>query len=392
MTAIATKPKGLGKGLSALMSDSYSQTVSDKRTAPVSSGASKHAEAVLDAGDKAITSGQIAIEKLEAGIYQPRRRFTEEYLHELADSIEKNGIMQPILVRPSPKNKDRFEIIAGERRFRAAKLAKLTTVPVIIRALTDKQALELALVENIQRQDLSPLEEASGYQRLMDEFEYTQEELASTVGKSRSHIANLLRLQSLPDAIKLMVDKGELSAGHARALLGVDNAELLAKRIVAEGLSVRQTEQLVKPTEKRLEQIANAIEKNAIEKPTKHLVGKALSSQAATPTPAQPAVPTLSLDAPPSSSALSAVASLQENTAPMTQAFATESALSTPSTQESKSEGKSEDVLELEAMLSQNLGLHVSINSAGYQKGEVVIGYNSLMQLDEILRRLGGGA
>lgn len=380
MTATAVKPKGLGKGLSALMSDSYSQTVSETRRGNQSQpNNAQPAPVVNTVSPTGVSPDQISIESLQAGIYQPRRRFTEEYLHELADSIEKNGIMQPILVRPSPTNAGMYEIIAGERRFRAAKLAKLATVPVIIRELSDKQALELALVENIQRQDLSPLEEASGYQRLMDEFDYTQEELASTVGKSRSHIANLLRLQSLPESIKLMVDKSEISAGHARALLGVDNAEVLAKRIVAEGLSVRQTEQLVKAPEKSLEKIAQAIDKA----PQSHTIKKTV-------------VETKQLhDVSSSNLTSNSTSDFSPNvTAPSLDTAAMGSSVNETSVQarDTQNNGKSEDVLALEAMLSNSLGLNVSINSAGHQKGEVVIGYSSLIQLDEILRRLGGGA
>lgn len=372
MTATAAKPKGLGKGLSALMSDSYSQTVSETRRGNQSQPSNAEPAPVVNTiSQTGFAPDQLSIDSLQAGIYQPRRRFTEEYLHELADSIEKNGIMQPILVRPSPANAGMYEIIAGERRFRAAKLAKLTTVPVIIRELSDKQALELALVENIQRQDLSPLEEASGYQRLMDEFDYTQEELASTVGKSRSHIANLLRLQTLPESIKLMVDKTEISAGHARALLGVDNAEALAKRIVAEGLSVRQTEQLVKAPEKSLEKIASAIDKA----PMSHTTKKTLVETTQTHVNVS-SVPALDSSAAPSDAA----------------AFEPYSNDGKEQNYEMRGDSKNEDVLALEAMLSNSLGLNVSINSAGHQKGEVVIGYSSLIQLDEILRRLGGGA
>lgn len=198
-------------------------------------------------GERAGGVTTLPIAQLQAGKYQPRRNFDDAVLHELADSIEKNGILQPLVVRAV--RHDHYEIIAGERRFRAAQLAKLKDVPVIIRDVSDTQALEMALVENIQRADLNPLEEAAGYQRLMDEFAYTQEKLSQVVGKSRSHVANLLRLLDLPSSIKKLVDEGKLTMGHARALLTAKDAETLAKKIVAEGLSVRQTEALASGNE-----------------------------------------------------------------------------------------------------------------------------------------------
>ena len=195
--------------------------------------------------DRVRLSKMVAIEFLQPGPFQPRRLFAEEELAALADSIRVNGILQPILVRRRGTQPNAYEIVAGERRWRAAQLAKLHEVPVIIRDLGDREALELALVENLQRENLSPLEEAEGYRRLMEEFRNTQEELAEHVGKSRSHIANMLRLLSLPDEVKAIIDSGALSAGHARALIGAPNILMLAKRVVAEGLSVRQTERLV---------------------------------------------------------------------------------------------------------------------------------------------------
>ncbi len=227
-----TTTRGLGRGLSALISENYTQSPPASVNAPAKAGSG-------------IPSGvdSLVIEQLIPGKYQPRTQFNEQALDELADSIRRNGIMQPIIVRPAAQT-GRFEIIAGERRWRAAKLAGLNRVPVIIREITDKQALELALVENVQRQDLLPLEEAIGYQRLIEEFDYTQEELGSIVGKSRSHVTNLLRLLSLPDEIKIMLDKGDLTMGHARTLIGLPNAVAIAKQIVARGLSVRQAEDI----------------------------------------------------------------------------------------------------------------------------------------------------
>jgi ParB family chromosome partitioning protein len=172
----------------------------------------------------------------------------DDSIEELSCSIAEKGILQPLLVRPlSDTNGPNFyEIIAGERRWRAAQKAKLHEVPVIIKDLNDQETLEIALIENLQRQDLSPLEEADGYQRLMQEFTHTQEVLAKVMGKSRSHVANTLRLLSLPESIKTMIDDGRLSAGHGRALLSANNLNKLIKIVLKQGLNVRQTEMLVK--------------------------------------------------------------------------------------------------------------------------------------------------
>ena len=188
----------------------------------------------------------VPIERLQPNPFQPRREFEPEALQALSDSIAANGILMPILARRSADRPDSLEIVAGERRWRAAQMARLHEVPVVIREFSDRQALEAAIVENIQREDLSAIEEAEGYRRLMDEFRHTQEVLAKAVGKSRSHIANTLRLLGLPEAVKAMVLHGELSAGHARALLGAEAPEALAKKVVRRGLNVRQTEQLVR--------------------------------------------------------------------------------------------------------------------------------------------------
>ena len=178
---------------------------------------------------------------MKPGKFQPRRQFEEEAIADLVESVREKGILQPILVRPIDGG---FEIIAGERRWRAAQRAQLHEVPVIIREFSDKEALEVALVENLQRQDLSPLEEADGYRRLVDEFSHTQEELAKAVGKSRSHVANMMRLLALPDPIKAMVEAKQLSAGHARALLTASDPLALAHEVVDKQLNVRQTEKL----------------------------------------------------------------------------------------------------------------------------------------------------
>lgn len=216
--------KGLGRGLSALLGDDADQPVARERD---------HAPHT------------VPIEQLAPGQFQPRQRFDDDEMASLVESVRAKGILQPILVRRDPLHADAFEIIAGERRWRAAQRAQLHEVPVIVRDLSDQEALEIALIENLQRENLSPIEEANGFQRLLDEFDHTQEALARALGKSRSAIANTLRLLTLPAAVQDQVDTGALSAGHARALVGHDDAERLAAEIVRKGLSVRQTERLV---------------------------------------------------------------------------------------------------------------------------------------------------
>lgn len=195
--------------------------------------------------DKVRSTKTVPIEHLHPGRYQPRQHFDEEAVGALAESVKAQGILQPILVRRHPDRGSEFEIVAGERRWRAAQKAKLHEVPVVIRDLTDAESLELAIVENVQRQDLTPIEEAEGYRRLLDEFQHTQDDLAKVLGKSRSHIANTMRLLSLPEAVKAMVMEGKLSAGHGRALVGCEAPEDLAAEIVSKGLNVRQAERLV---------------------------------------------------------------------------------------------------------------------------------------------------
>lgn len=196
--------------------------------------------------DKVRQSKQVPIEFVHPGKYQPRRKFDEEAIQGLVESVRDKGILQPLLVRRDPDTTNSYELIAGERRWRAAQIAGLHEVPVVIRDLSDREALEIALVENIQRQDLTPLEEAEGYRRLMEEFEHTQEDLARAVGKSRSHVANLMRLLALPDPVKTMVQDGALTAGHARALLTSVDPLSVAREVVKRGLNVRQTEELMR--------------------------------------------------------------------------------------------------------------------------------------------------
>ena len=216
------KPKKLGRGLSALLGEKPPQKV----------GLEKNVG----------TSSSVPIEFLEPGEFQPRTRFDEQEIKALAASISERGILQPILVRP--KGERSYEIIAGERRWRAAQIARLREVPILVKDLSNEIVLEAALVENIQRSDLGPLEEAAGYKRLLDEFGYTQDKLAKVIGKSRPHIANTLRLVSLPAPVKMLLEEGKLTAGHARSLIGLPNAVELAQEIASKGLSVRQAEAL----------------------------------------------------------------------------------------------------------------------------------------------------
>jgi len=186
------------------------------------------------------------IEWIQPGAFQPRRHFDEDAIKGLADSIRERGIVQPLMVRAVEGEKDTYELIMGERRWRAAQQVGLHEVPVIVRALSDREALEIGLIENVQRQDLSPIEEAEGYRRLMEEFHHSQDGLAKVVGKSRPHISNMLRLLTLPTTVKQMIDGGQLTMGHARTLITAKSPVSLAEEIVKKGLSVRQAEALAK--------------------------------------------------------------------------------------------------------------------------------------------------
>ncbi len=187
----------------------------------------------------------VAIDQIRAGRLNPRKDFRDEELAELAESIRQKGLVQPIIVRPDPAAGSGFEIVAGERRWRAAMKAGLHMVPVIVRELGDQEVLELAIIENVQRADLNAIEEATGYRDLIERFNYTQDKLAEVIGKSRSHLANTLRLLKLPEAVQVFVQQGRLTAGHARALVGRDDAEQLAQRIIDNDLNVREVEALV---------------------------------------------------------------------------------------------------------------------------------------------------
>ena len=229
MNSSKAKSKGLGRGLSALMADVEPKKFETQTQDSYPEG-----------------SETVPIEKIYPNPDQPRKLFSNEKLEELAASIAEKGIIQPLIVRDRPNKKDEYEIVAGERRWRAAQIAKIHQVPVIKRQFSDSEVLEVAVIENIQRADLDPVEEAKAYGQLMERFGHTQEKLSKILGKSRSYIANSLRLMNLPNAVLDLIQKGKLSAGHARALIPCNNAEELAMIIVRKGFSVRETENLVK--------------------------------------------------------------------------------------------------------------------------------------------------
>ena len=210
--------RGLGRGLSSLIGDS----------------------------SKKIETNKISINDITRNKFQPRKNFNKESLNELVNSIKERGVIQPIVVRPDKSSEGKFEIIAGERRWLASQNAGLHEIPVVILNVDDVKSLEFAIVENVQRQDLNAIEEARSYQRLIDDFSYNQDKLSKFIGKSRSYIANSLRLLSLPQDVLFMVEQGSLTAGHARSIIGLNNAIDLAKKIVQKKLSVRQSEVLVR--------------------------------------------------------------------------------------------------------------------------------------------------
>jgi ParB family chromosome partitioning protein len=281
----------LGRGLAALIGEAGEET---------------------PALERARGQRKVPIEFLRPNPRNPRVAFGEEDLADLAASIREKGIIQPILVRTVPGVADAYEIIAGERRWRAAQLANLADVPVLVHEADDREALELAIIENVQRADLNAIEEARGYERLSGEFGYSQSELARIIGKSRSHVANTIRLLNLPEATRRLVSEGALSAGHARALLAVEDPDAVARKVVADGLTVRDVEQLAQREAGPLETKAR---KSRIEK-----------------------------DA---------------------------------------------DTIAIEKMLTDALGLHVSIQHRG-ESGELRIRYTTLEQLDGLCRKLTG--
>ena len=229
--------KGLGRGLSSLLGDNA----------------------------KKVETNQVSIKDLTRNKFQPRRQFSIENLKELTNSIKEQGLIQPIVVRPDKSSEGKYEIIAGERRWIASQNAGLHEVPIVILNVDDAKSLEFAIVENVQRQDLNAIEEARGYQRLVDDFNYNHEKLSQFIGKSRSYIANSLRLLSLPDDVLLMVEQGNLTAGHARSLVGLNNSSEIAKKILEKKLSVRQSEALVRQFRNKKFKIVHKKDPNILE-------------------------------------------------------------------------------------------------------------------------------
>lgn len=221
-------PSRLGRGLAALIGDDAAFALGDEQ-APAPRGVR-----------------EVPIEFLRANPFQPRHIFREEELADLSNSIREQGILQPIVVRPVKGEADAYEIVAGERRWRAAQKAQLHQVPILVKELTDAQSLEIAIIENVQRADLNAVEEAAGYDRLMQQFDYTQEKVSKLIGKSRSHVANTMRLLTLPASVRNLIEEGQMTAGHARPLIGLENAEKIAREIVAKKLSVREAEALAR--------------------------------------------------------------------------------------------------------------------------------------------------
>ena len=246
------RQRGLGRGLSALMAD-IEQTVGDKGAVN-----SERRNEML-----------VPVETIHPNPDQPRRHFDADDLNDLAGSIRSKGIIQPLVVRAHPVKAGEYEIVAGERRWRASQIAQLHELPVVVREFSDLDVLEIAIIENIQRADLNPIEEAIGYRQLMDKFGHTQEQMAEALGKSRPHIANVLRLLALPEDVQRFVINGSLSSGHARALITAPNASDLARVVIARGLSVRQTEKLVKepkvPSKERAPKSAKDADTRALE-------------------------------------------------------------------------------------------------------------------------------
>lgn len=340
----AKPQKGLGRGLSALIAEA----AENKPAARVA--------AAREAANDSLEAVKIPVTELKPSRLQPRSYFRKEELSELAVSIRKNGVVQPILVRalPSKIGSATHEIIAGERRWRASQEAGLTDIPAIVMDIDDKQALEIALIENIQRQNLTPIEVAEGYQRLIDEFKYTQDQLADVVGKSRTVVNNYLRLLGLPERVKQLVNEEKLSFGHARALITLQDPSELAERVVLQHLSVRQTEALVK-------QIENA--KFAAVAP-------------------RIAPPKKSKKDAPISQAVEALKKDQQNEERkrLLREF-------NHYYQMLQYAQEDEDIADLEKTLSKNLGLNIAILDEG-EKGRIVISYDNLNELDNVLRKL----
>lgn len=321
----------LGMGLSALFSEEDTTTINKDSTESMPSSqdtldTTSNEESI--SFDKKMKARLLDVNMLVPGKFQPRGYFDEDKLKELVKSIKENGVIQPILVR-SEDTEGRYQIIAGERRWRACKQAGLETIPAVIKELSDKEALEVALVENIQRQSLTAIEEADGYKKLIEEFGYTQEQLASNLGKSRSHISNMLRLLNLPDEIKDIINTGALSMGHARALVNANNPIELAYKIIEEGLSVREAEKYAAGWGTR----TNKNKSDEHQETSEDVKAKPKKSS--------------------------------KNTAE-----------------------KDPDLAIIENSLSQNMGMKVSIEDTD-EGGKVTLYFNNLSELDRILQKLG---
>ncbi len=234
MTDSNIQKKGLGRGLSSLMGD---------------------VEIPIKENNNKLSDTKIPISKLIANPLQPRRLFNKESINELAVSIKSKGLVQPILVRPSEKNPGNYEIIAGERRWRAAQIAQLHEMPAVVKNLNDVESLEIAIIENVQRSDLTVIEEATGYKKLIESYGHTQEQLSEIVGKSRSHVANIMRLLTLPQSIQDMITEGKISAGHARAIMNSAFPEKLAEKVITENLSVREAESIAKQGKNHIKKV-----------------------------------------------------------------------------------------------------------------------------------------
>jgi ParB family chromosome partitioning protein len=311
MTA-ADKRQPLGRGLNALFGD--------EESAPY--GVTLATDQTTSKSGLGRASTRLAVTALTPSEFQPRRVFDDAALNELAASLKQHGMVQPIVVRPKAGEAGKYEIIAGERRWRAAQKVPMHDVPVVIQEIDDKTALEIALIENLQRADLNPLEEARAYQRLIDEYQYKQDQLATVLGKSRSHISNLMRLLSLPEKVQVKLMEGQITMGHARALITAENPVELAEAIIKNNLSVRDAEKL-----------ASKMKNRAPGTPEK--IAKAIANA-----------------------------------------------------NSSKPMHKDADIRALEQNLSSVLGLTVSIDPETNAKGKLVIAYQNLDQLDDVLRRL----
>ena len=254
--------RGLGRGLLALLGEE-SEPVGTAQT---------------NANNANSKPRTLPVAFLKPGKFQPRRLFREEELRDLANSIREKGVLQPILVRPTGQN-EVYEIVAGERRWRAAQMAQLHEVPVTVRELSDGETLEIAIIENVQRADLNAMEEAGAYQELADRFNYTQEQISKIIGKSRSHIANTLRLLKLPEKVRGLVSEGKLTAGHARTLIGVSNPEARAQEILSGALNVRQAEQKTKPVQKAKKPSGKDADTKALEASVSNVLGMSVQIQ-----------------------------------------------------------------------------------------------------------------